>query len=511
MNKRISRNQLLPTRETLASCLFLFLLLACKQETSDSLALNPIQQENQLKGTTSWMLDRVQQDTCEITEPYSEIFLCRSKPIEGYCSATSVAAGENLSIFVSTDPPSPFKIDFYRMGYYQGKGGRLMKSTELLEGKIQPVPDDGPNNLKVCDWESSYELAIPDDWLSGVYLGKMEAQQSGLQAYVIFIVRDNRETDFLFQCSDITWQAYNRWPQWRSLYDWVYEGTENHNPWHVRVGADVSFDRPYAFYMNSLPVGLLPLTNGSGEFLLWEFPLAFWLESRGYDVSYFSNIDTHTGKAALERAAGLLSVGHDEYWTAQMKDQVTLARDNGLSLLFLGGNSVLTEVGFKAAGNGLEHRVFGRTNWFEDEQQLMGASSYGVGLADWTCQLQDHWVFEGTGMKQGDVIKDFVGWEYHGYPLGDIPGIQVLASGPMYEPEEGNLYAATYYELPKGNFVFNAATCWWNMALSSPPGFPHPLNPKGLFTDRPVDLRDNDKRVQRMTRNMLDRIVESPD
>ncbi|MEX0714521.1 MAG: hypothetical protein WD278_19450, partial [Pirellulales bacterium] len=32
---------------------------------------------------------------------------------------------------------------------------------------------------------------------------------------------------------------------------------------------------------------------GSGEFLLWEFPLAFWMEQHGYDVSYISNIDTH--------------------------------------------------------------------------------------------------------------------------------------------------------------------------------------------------------------------------
>jgi len=27
------------------------------------------------------------------------------------------------------------------------------------------------------------------------------------------------------------------------------------------------------------------LTNGSGEFLLWEHPLCFWLEREGYDVT----------------------------------------------------------------------------------------------------------------------------------------------------------------------------------------------------------------------------------
>ena len=32
------------------------------------------------------------------------------------------------------------------------------------------------------------------------------------QSYVVFIVRDDRPADILFQCSDNTWQAYNRWP-----------------------------------------------------------------------------------------------------------------------------------------------------------------------------------------------------------------------------------------------------------------------------------------------------------
>ncbi|MFO0946216.1 MAG: DUF6605 domain-containing protein [Planctomycetota bacterium] len=43
--------------------------------------------------------------------------------------------------------------------------------------------------------------------------------------------------DVLFQCSDNTWQAYNRWPNDFSIYTHP-KGTQG--PW-----ADVSFDRPY--------------------------------------------------------------------------------------------------------------------------------------------------------------------------------------------------------------------------------------------------------------------------
>ena len=59
---------------------------------------------------------------------------------------------------------------------------------------------------------------IPKDWVSGVYLGKLSATKHRYQSYVIFIVRDDRPADFLFQCSDNTWQAYNHWPDNYSLY-----------------------------------------------------------------------------------------------------------------------------------------------------------------------------------------------------------------------------------------------------------------------------------------------------
>jgi hypothetical protein len=58
----------------------------------------------------------------------------------------------------------------------------------------------------------------------------------------------------------------------------------------------------------------------------------------------------------------------------------------------------------------------GRVQRFKDEEKLMGAKSYGVGLGDWTCIEPEHWLFKGTGMTKGDHIKDLVGWEYHGFP-----------------------------------------------------------------------------------------------
>ena len=166
-----------------------------------------------------------------------------------------------------------------------------------------------------------------------------------MQSYVIFIVRDDRPCDLLFQCSDMTWQAYNSWPtnEW-SLYhndENGYTGYKKRKKWSTNANDTgwVSFDRPYAqFCMDHLVKN--PKSQGSGEFLLWEFPLSYWIEQQGYDVSYISNVDTHRHGPRLQRAKGFISVGHDEYWTREMYDNVSAARDAGVNLAFLSGNSV---------------------------------------------------------------------------------------------------------------------------------------------------------------------------
>src|SRR4028119_2084139 len=87
-------------------------------------------------------------------------------------------------------------------------------------------------------------------------------------------------------------------------------------PW-----ADVSFDRPYAREAQYEGVVNDPLTFGSGEFLPLEFPLAYWLEQHGHDVSYCSNSDLMTPDRGL-KCKVFLSVGHDEYWDIRQFDSV---------------------------------------------------------------------------------------------------------------------------------------------------------------------------------------------
>jgi hypothetical protein len=454
---------------------------------------NRIVAENQKTGTRDWLLTKVDTVRTFIKAFGSESpYYARSKKVEGYVSQTSYAAGDTVHLFVSTEPVAEFRLDLFRMGYYQGHGGRKVLSAGPLKGTTQPTPEDGERNLREATWQRSHSFVVPADWVSGVYLGKLTELSGGNEAYIIFVVKDKRKADFMFQVSDLTWQAYNRWPAWRSLYDY------RDNIWNTKGGNILSLDRPYTFYYNGLPSDLNPFTNGSGEFLLWEFPLAFWMEKEGYDITYISNLDTHNDPNGLLRAKGFLSVGHDEYWTRQMYQNVTRAREAGLNLLFLGGNSLDGEIFLTTSSDGRPNRIMGRMRDFPDEQQLMGAASYGVGLGNWTVRQANHWVFANTGLKDGDVIADLVGWEYHGPPLRNDPALVVLAQSKLDEKwgSKPDTYTTTVYTRPKGNFVFNAATCWWSLPLSSPPGFRNP--PNKIF------LQD-DARVQQMTRNLLNK------
>ena len=283
-----------------------------------------IAEENSKTGTTDWLLTNTRVDP-------KAIYRCPW--VEGYCSHTSIKASETLAIMVSTNPPSPFLLDIFRLGYYGGKGGRHMVRLGPFKGEPQPDPPVGPERVRECRWPPATRLKIPRDWPSGVYLGKLTAEANGIQSYIIFIVRDDRSCDFLFQCSDTTWAAYNRWPQFFSLYD---DGTTAESGWYVGPGVRVGWDRPYGKYRQIFEA---PLSQGSGEFLLWEFPLAFWMEQQGYDVSYISNADTHTNPASLLRGRSFLSIGHDEYWSQEMFNNVQGAINAGVNAAFLCGNS----------------------------------------------------------------------------------------------------------------------------------------------------------------------------
>lgn len=464
-------------------------------------APNPIPAENAKEGTTDWQLTYVRVD------PKTKY---RSPWIEGYVSHSSIQAGETLDLFVSTQPAAKFRVDFYRLGYYGGTGGRHVLSLGPFPGKVQPDPPIGEHRLRECRWEKTTSLKIPADWPSGVYLGKLSLVEGRYQSYVVFIVRDERPADIVFQCSDNTWQAYNRWPDQFSLYD------NGQSAWNLIPGVDVGYDRPYGLYCQIFEN---PLSVGSGEFLLWEFPFAYWLEQHGYDVTYCSNTDVHANARCAARGKVFLSVGHDEYWSLEQFQHVKHAVEGGTNVGFFSGNTCCFVAPLRPSTAGVANRVLTRAGRYggvsEKEKGVMGpfpidgpneATLIGArttspfnGSADWVVSKPGHWLFEGTGMKAGDGIPGLVGWEFQGEPATQIPGLEIVAEGTSLNGGGKDAHwTATIYPGPKQNFVFNASTIFWSQGLASPPGHMLPYAHFG----RP---HGPDRRVQRITANFLAR------
>ena len=136
-----------------------------------------------------------------------------------------------------------------------------------------------------------------------------------------------------------------------------------------------------------------------------------------------------------------------------------------------------------------------------DEGYLIGArnSSPINGGGDWICVKPEHWIFAGTGMKKGDRVPGLIGWEYHGDPPTDLPGLEIVGQGTAFQGGiKPSPWTATIYPGPKGNSVFNAATIFWRQGLSMPPGHTLPWS----HWSRP---HGPDPRVQQITRNLLQR------
>ena len=71
------------------------------------------------------------------------------------------------------------------------------------------------------------------------------------------------------------------------------------------------------------------------------------LRTYGYAVEYCTSIDLHTTPAFLRKYQLLLSVGHDEYWSKEMRDNVETFIGHGGNVAFFSGNTCYWQVRFE--------------------------------------------------------------------------------------------------------------------------------------------------------------------
>ncbi len=433
--------------------------------------------------------------------------------IEGYASATSVARGGSINFFVNTSDPT-YTINIYRVGWYGGAGGRLVAGpfakTRIAQAAC-PVVDTATALLE-CNWTVSLTLAVPNntsdatDWASGNYLVKLSGS-SGKQSYIPFVVRDDsRSAALMMQASYTTYQAYNNWGG-KSLYGFSSGGVPANK---------VSFNRPYENSYGS---------QGAGQFFAYELRMVRFLEREGYDVVYSTNIDTHTNGAALLNYKGFLSVGHDEYWTKQMRDSIEAARNAKVNLGFFGANTGYwqirlepsiasgqanrTMVGYKdaasdplAATNPAETTVkFRDVPVDRPEAALVGvAFDFDPGNGDMVISNCVAWICNGTSLVTGSVLPGMLGYEVDRMePLLSPANIQVITNSPYIFVDDFGVTSThysnmTYYQAASGAGVFAVGSMNWNFGLDA-----YLIN-LGLVNPA----------VQQITRNVLNAFIAPP-
>ena len=213
--------------------------------------------------------------------------------IEGYAGQVSASIGDTITLFVSTKA-AQFHVEAYRMGYYQGIGGRLVWASGEHPGVQQPLPEllSSTNTIE-CRWIPSLTFTIDLSWPPGAYLLKLVGSTSE-QQFVPFCVRDDTsQAAIVIQHSVTTWQAYNRWGGY-SLYYGNAGGALSftHDPAggtfddRARV---VSFDRPYDY----------DWASGAADFVGNELPVIYQAEQLGLDVTYWTDVDLHANPQLL--------------------------------------------------------------------------------------------------------------------------------------------------------------------------------------------------------------------
>ena len=441
--------------------------------------------------------------------------------VEGYTGQVSYAPGDTLTLHVSTSAAT-FGVEIARVG---AETKRVL-TTNGIAGAVHPVPENASSHG--CRWPVSLSLTLPADWRSGYYHVTLRAEDGGgkfIQRnhrtatgscyFVLRTAQPGATSRVLLQLATHTYNAYNNWGGF-SLY--AYHGRGGNQ------GHRVSYLRP-----------------PSSNYPLWEQPFVAWAEKNGYTLEFAANGDLESRPELLKSCKLVLSVGHDEYWSAPMRDHLeTFIRDGG-HVAFLSGNTCCWQVRAEDNGTALtcwkqnfqQDPVFAAragyatlsTLWSHHlvarpENHLTGVGflwggyhrSHGQlmdGSGAFTVHRPDHWLFAGTGLQRGAEFggKDtIVGYECDGCELDWRDGLpfpthrdgtprefEVLATAPArWHPDDSEWYER-WEKGRSGHAVLGTYTRGGTVVTVG-------------TTDWAHGLRGGDPVVDRITRNILDRL-----
>lgn len=418
--------------------------------------------------------------------------------LEGFTSKVSAQRGESIHLYVNCTA-AKLHADFYRIGYYGGNGGRLVMRTKQVAGTRQPAPTMDANHMASCaNWTPTWTIELDERFVPGFYLIRLRTD-SNWQQWVPFCVRDDSSTaPFLVQSAVTTWQSYNQWGGY-NLYNGQPEAGQSTRSARARK---VSFDRPYT----------KAWAMGAADFFGNEYPLTYQMEKLGLDLSHWTSLDLHERPELLARHQSMYSLGHDEYWSYEMRGGAEEAIAKGTNIAFLGANACYRQIRLEDSSVGPNRVIVNYKDSTEDPvartdpkrttvdwaspplnrpESLFTASTYmnQDATADMVVRDTGSWFWEGCGLRDGDHIPALVLGEYNRYLPGrsSPTNTDIFAHSPVVAQD--NTADITYTAEPgKGGVLSTGTSCWVNK-LSNSTHVPPSLVPAAIPGVTPILLR----------------------
>ncbi|MES2916859.1 MAG: N,N-dimethylformamidase beta subunit family domain-containing protein [Pseudomonadota bacterium] len=365
-----------------------------------------------------------------------------SRPqVWGYTSALSYAPGQTLRLHAMSSAALA-KLTIAHDG---------LTPLTLLETTIPTTFAATPSDCSVrgCGWPVAFETTVPQAWPTGVYTVTLEVEGHSSQA--MFVLKPAQPTAKLaLILTTGTWCAYNDWGgsnHYQGLtgptgQDFAGE-VSLHRPWAnglVRWPDDAPriphasplLTRPRYPHMDYARANGVSKKYASSGWAAFERPFALWAEEQRIALDCLTQHDLHADPNLLDGYSRAVIVGHDEYWTREMRDHLDAWLDRGGQLARFGGNflwqtrlsdDLTIQTCYKTRAEAED--PLGSTDrltsyWDHPQARRPAAATMGLtasmgiyagwsrcaahGSGGFTLYRPDHWSLRGTGLGYGDVL-----------------------------------------------------------------------------------------------------------